>query len=109
MHDARDEKVTAAARAQLARAWLELERLKREIRMKPKPKPIDVAPRLPKSRRSSGYSDPFEHPKTPRENIAQRKTAEPAVASTAETPTNPSAQPREASEQPNQETDDAKG
>lgn len=50
MADIRGEETTPLARAQLTRAWIESERLKREILMKPKPKAIDVAPTIKKSR-----------------------------------------------------------
>lgn len=61
MRDARDTKVQAASRAQIARAWLELERLKREIRMKPKPKPVDVGfPVRSKKPRSSVFTEPSD-------------------------------------------------
>jgi hypothetical protein len=42
MADARRETTTPAARAQLARAWDVLEERKRILRMKPKPKDVDV-------------------------------------------------------------------
>ena len=42
---ANDPKTSAAALAQLMRAWSELEERKRILRMKPKPKDIDVDPR----------------------------------------------------------------
>jgi hypothetical protein len=35
--------ITPAALAQVARAWCELEDTKRDIQMKPRPKPVDVA------------------------------------------------------------------
>jgi hypothetical protein len=37
-------KLAARDQAQVARAWREIEELKRDIKMKPKPKPIDVSP-----------------------------------------------------------------
>ena len=40
--DALSEEITATARAQVARAWCELEERKRVIRMKPAPKPVEV-------------------------------------------------------------------
>jgi hypothetical protein len=46
--DALDPKTTPSARAQVARAWEVLEERKRILRMKPKPKDIDVTPK-PKS------------------------------------------------------------
>jgi hypothetical protein len=42
MKDAREAMLKPVSRAIVARAWRELEQLKREIKMKPKPKPIDV-------------------------------------------------------------------
>ena len=54
--------------AQGARAWIEAERLKREIRMQPKPRPIDV--QLPGKRRhrmqpAIAFDDAFEPAKAP--------------------------------------------
>lgn len=43
LKDALDEETAPAARAQVARAWNELEERKRIMRMKPKPKDIDVS------------------------------------------------------------------
>ncbi len=43
LRDARDDKTTPSQRAQLARAWSELEERKRILRMRPKPKDIDVS------------------------------------------------------------------
>jgi hypothetical protein len=42
IEEARNAKGKPMARAVVARAWKELEYLKRDIKMKPKPKPIDV-------------------------------------------------------------------
>jgi hypothetical protein len=42
MKDARQAEIKPVARAIVARAWRDLEAMKREITMKPKPKPIDV-------------------------------------------------------------------
>ena len=44
MKDARQAEIKPVARAIVARAWRDLEAMKREITMKPKPKPIDVDP-----------------------------------------------------------------
>ena len=44
--------VTLTAVAQGARAWCEVERLKREIRMKPKPRPVDVSAQMKPKKRS---------------------------------------------------------
>ena len=49
--DALNTKTTAAARAQVARAWDVLEERKRVLRMKPKPKDVDVSPRKTPGRR----------------------------------------------------------
>jgi hypothetical protein len=54
MKDIQSDKTTPAARSQLMRAWLEIERLKREIRMKPKPKPVDVSTRTKTKAVTSG-------------------------------------------------------
>ena len=79
LNDARNQKVTPVARAQLARAWLEMERLKREIRMKPKPKPIDVdLVRKKKRVPQSSLSEPMEATAAP----AQRAPKEPAPKET---------------------------
>ena len=43
--DALDPETTPSARAQVARAWEVLEERKRILRMKPKPKDIDVTPK----------------------------------------------------------------
>ncbi len=45
LDDALNPKTTASARAQLARAWCELDERKRIIRMKPKPRDTDVTPK----------------------------------------------------------------
>ena len=42
LQDMRDTKTTAASRAQLARAWSDIENRKRELRNRPLPKPVDV-------------------------------------------------------------------
>ena len=54
--------MAGVAVSSLARTWLELERLKREIRMKPKPKPIDVSQsvRGKKLSRVSPFHEPAE-------------------------------------------------
>jgi hypothetical protein len=44
MEEMRSSKGKPMARAVVARAWKELETLKREMRMLPKPKPLDVSP-----------------------------------------------------------------
>lgn len=44
MNASRNPETTPSALAQLARAWSELEERKRILRMKPKPKDIDVSP-----------------------------------------------------------------
>jgi hypothetical protein len=103
--DARNPKVTAASRAQLARAWLEMERLKREIKMKPKPKPVDVS--LPvRSKRSKAWVEPSDVPanSTPPKSLpengtpetsTERKEAEPTGVRTLNHPENQNASPRE--------------
>src|ERR1035441_648610 len=48
-----EQGTTASARAQLMRAWSELEERKRILRMKPKPKDIDVDPRNHRPARGS--------------------------------------------------------
>lgn len=48
--DALKPETTAPARAQVARAWCELEERKRILRMKPKPKDADVSKDKPKKR-----------------------------------------------------------
>ena len=50
--DALDPGITPSARAQVARAWCELEERKRILRMKPKPKDVDVAPNTKAPRRA---------------------------------------------------------
>jgi hypothetical protein len=45
MADALNPELPAVARAQVARAWSELEERKRILRMKPKPKDIDTEKR----------------------------------------------------------------
>ena len=49
---AKKETTTPSALAQLARAWAVLEEQKRILRMKPKPKDIDVDPRNHKPKRA---------------------------------------------------------
>jgi hypothetical protein len=48
--DARNEATKPHLRAGLARAWAELEQLKRKIKGKPDPKPIDVSPEMKRKR-----------------------------------------------------------
>jgi len=54
--------MAGVAVSSLARTWLELERLKREIRMKPKPRAIDVSQsvRSKKLSRVSPFHEPAE-------------------------------------------------
>jgi hypothetical protein len=94
---ANNPKMQGVPLASLARAWLELERLKREIRMQPKPKPVDVAPKVRASRSKSALSDPQERAakKTTTMSVSAAKPeggeggteSHHAKASEAETPT----------------------
>jgi hypothetical protein len=54
MNDARKEDLTASARSQVARAFVELEELKLRLKMKPAPKPIDVSNGLRRKRSTTG-------------------------------------------------------
>ena len=45
MKDARMEDVKGAVRAQIARAWVDLQEMRLRLAMKPAPKPIDVSDR----------------------------------------------------------------
>jgi hypothetical protein len=87
---AHDPKMKGVPLASLARAWLELERLKREIRMQPKPKPIDV---VPKSRKvKQGFADPVERTavRTPPLAAAPEPTEPPAPPEASAPPLPPS-------------------
>jgi hypothetical protein len=68
IEEARNAKGKPMARAVVARAWKELEYLKRDIKMKPKPKPVDVAALEAEKRRHPPYWEmPIEahHPTCP--------------------------------------------
>jgi hypothetical protein len=56
--DARNEKTKPHLRAGLARAWKELEELKRKIKGKPDPKPIDVSPEAQAKRARRFHAEP---------------------------------------------------
>lgn len=92
LNEAKDCKGKPAQLAQVARAWKELEYLKRDIRMKPKPKPVDVAPTVKKSR-----SVPFHEPAeaSPQATLparspkADQSTNQPAPKTTPEPPDEP--------------------
>lgn len=43
MRDANNDQTSAAVRAQIARAWGDLQKLRLQMAMKPAPKPIDVS------------------------------------------------------------------
>jgi hypothetical protein len=71
-----DEKVTPSALAQLARAWCECEERKRILRMKPKPRDVDVsgARAIAKSRAVLAMPEepPLPNPKsTPAQDCCQ--------------------------------------
>lgn len=58
-NDAMNEKVTASARAQVARAFDVLEERKRILKMRPKPKDVEVSVLPKKSRKSaSAFAEP---------------------------------------------------
>ena len=63
--NAKSKAIKGVALASLARAWLDLERLKREIRMLPKPKAVDVLPRSRGKRSPSAFSEPISAAKKP--------------------------------------------
>lgn len=96
MTAARDKDAKGVSLASLARAWMDLERLRRDMRMLPKPKPIDVVPRS--RAKSNSYSDPTARTTPPkRTTIAQvvpqpstttPNTAEPSTTGQP-TPTEP--------------------
>lgn len=90
-NSAHDPDVKGVALASIARAWLELERLKREIRMKPKPKPIDV---VPKSRsKSNSYSDPTARPTTPKRTTIAQVVPQPSTTTPSTETTTDNGQP----------------
>ena len=62
MADARSGEVTPAVRAQLARAWVDLQEMRLRLAMKPAPKPIDVSG-LRKTRQKTSLAP--EAPATP--------------------------------------------
>lgn len=66
---AHSEDITPSALAQVARAWCELEDTKRDIQMKPRPKPVDVA-ELARSK----------HRKQPRSSFTEQPQAKPKPA-----------------------------
>jgi hypothetical protein len=74
MNAAKDKDAKGVSLASLARAWMDLERLRRDMRMLPKPKPIDVLPRQ-RIKRPTSLADPIEKTsaakKPTMENIAQ--------------------------------------
>ena len=51
MGDARCGDVKGVARAQIARAWVDLQEMRLRLAMKPAPKPVDVSDRQPAARR----------------------------------------------------------
>lgn len=81
--DGTNTETSATARALVARAFLELERLKREIKMLPKPKAIDV---VPKHRdKKPAFTEPIDAPRAAK-NVAQENIAQ-AEQPSSETPT----------------------
>jgi hypothetical protein len=58
MNDARDGEVTASVRAQIARAWVDLQEMRLRLAMKPAPKPIDTTQLQPRQRKSPGTPKP---------------------------------------------------
>lgn len=64
MDDARKETVAPAVRAQIARAWVDLQEMRLRLAMKPAPKPIDVTDRQAK-RKPRSHAIPIEPPSTP--------------------------------------------
>lgn len=103
MADARKKSTQPVARSMVARAIKELEAMKREIKMLPKPRPIDVQVKS-SSRKSSSFTSPTEraHKSRPTPTpSSQEKGAEKNIAqavpqpSTQDSPTNPPTQPRE--------------
>ena len=56
--DATNDKTEPRDRAQVARAWDALEERKRILRMKPKPKDVDVSPEALAKCRKSSYQAP---------------------------------------------------
>ena len=93
MQDARREDTKPVARSMVARAIKELEALKREIRMKPKPRPVDVSP-TGKKPKSVPFHEPAEAPpktsplaRSPQADREAAKTTPPTPAEApAETP-----------------------
>ena len=82
MRDARSVEVQPVQRAQLARAYKELEELELRLKMKPAPKPIDVTVKPRKQQASSGFS---ESPAQAKPKRAKVQPSPPIVAS--DTPT----------------------
>ncbi len=85
MRDARSVEVQPVQRAQLARAYKELEELELRLKMKPAPKPIDVTVKPRKQQASSGFSESPAQAKPKRAQKVQVQPSHPIVAS--DTPT----------------------
>lgn len=64
MSDARSGEVTPAVRAQLARAWVDLQEMRLRLAMKPAPKPVDVST-YRKTRKSTSTLAPEAPGSTP--------------------------------------------
>ena len=58
--DCDNPETTPTARAQLMRAYVCLEQQRNVLRMRPAPKPIDVAPRKPRQSRQQSHAGPVD-------------------------------------------------
>lgn len=63
MTAAQDKDAKGVSLASLARAWMDLERLKRDIKMLPKPRPVDVVPKV-RAKLRSNFVDPQDRPRS---------------------------------------------
>lgn len=65
MQDARNKETSASVRAQLARAWVDLQEMRLRLAMKPAPKPVDVsaieqAKLMAKAKRKASAAGPVQ-------------------------------------------------
>ena len=75
MRDCRDEKTAPHIRAALMRAWCDLEERKRILRMKPKPRDIDVSKPRKSSRKPAAFVELPQAPEPPNPQCAEKSRA----------------------------------
>lgn len=103
MKDVRAKSTKPVARSIAARAIRELEAMKREIKMLPKPRPVDVVQKS-RGKRSQSFSDPIERAakNPPTKNVAQPLVSQPATPTDAGSPPPPATPATEEGEHPAQ-------